>query len=287
MSIDKSFERAIEIGEKNKRTVELVRNWCVHVSIRKLGGGGLIEQQTCLPIGPRSLECPHAPAAGMAGADLTVIALDFHDRNCVDCKFRQAVGLPNLATLVSQRDAHRERQRQARQHAEQDVAERLAARELARRKIRPRLDTLPATTLDQISELDRTRSDDAANRLVETAALAPETFPAALVEHLFSLIDSQEYWLIGPSLATLARLPVEKSRLCNTALRVLHSFGARETAVRIIEEHCAYADQALVCAALADLINLANPAPSRFGFTEHRIALPGPLRVAYGSMRPQ
>ena len=63
MSIDKSFERAIEIGEKNKRTVELVRNWCVHVSIRKLGGGGLIEQQTRLPIGPRSLECPHAPAA--------------------------------------------------------------------------------------------------------------------------------------------------------------------------------------------------------------------------------
>jgi hypothetical protein len=137
--------------------VELISNWCAYVSIKKSGGTGIVEQQTGLPIGHRYLECQHAPASGMAGSDLALIALDFHDRNCVDCKFRESVGLPNLTTLLSQRDAHRAQQRQAQQRAEQQVAERLAARESARQQMRPYLDTMAATTLDQISELDRTR----------------------------------------------------------------------------------------------------------------------------------
>ena len=281
MSTDEHIQRALEIGEKNKRTSELIRNWCANVSIKKLGGGGLVEFDTGLPIGPRSLECQHARAPGMAGSDLALIALNFHDRNCVDCKFRQPVGLPNLTTLVSERDAHRAQQQQAQQRAEREVAERLAARESSRQQMRGRLETMAATTLDQISELDRSRSNDPANRLVQVAELAPETFAPEIVEHLFSLIESKEYWLIDPSLAALARLPVDKARLCNNALSVLRTFGARDTAATIIEAHCKEADPAAVCEALPELIQLANPAPSRFGLGERRSFLPGPLKAAY------
>src|ERR1700694_5829717 len=155
------IQRAIEMGEQNKRTVELVHNWCANVSVKIWGGVGLVEMETGLPIGHRVLECPHAPASGMAGADLAFVAVDFYDRNCVDCKFRKPVGLPNLKSLVDERDAHRARQQQAQRSAHQEVAARLAAREAIRQDLRPRLDTLAATTLDQISELDRIRSDDA------------------------------------------------------------------------------------------------------------------------------
>jgi hypothetical protein len=93
MVSDPRIEQAIEIGRKNKRTWELVRNWCAHVSIRKHGGVGLVEAQTGLPIGHHFLECPHAPAGGMAAWDLADTAVDFYDRNCVGCKFRQPVAL--------------------------------------------------------------------------------------------------------------------------------------------------------------------------------------------------
>jgi hypothetical protein len=281
-STEDQIQRAIEIGKKNQRVIELVRNWCAHVSIKLGGGTGLVEQQTGLPIGVRFLECPHAPAGGMAGMDLTSIAIDYYDRNCVDCKFRKPVRLPNLKSLVDERDAHQARQQQAQRLAEQEVAGRLAAREVERRDLRPDLDTLTATTLDQISELDRSRSKDAGTRLVQIAELAPETFTPEIIAHLFALIGSGEYWLIEPCLATLARLPVDKKRRCNAALVVLRSHGAREVAAKIIEEDGQYADEAAIVAALPELIRLANPAPSRFGFGSERVvSFPGPLREVY------
>jgi hypothetical protein len=180
-----------------------------------------------------------------------------------------------------ERNAHRAEQQRVQQRAEQAVAERLEARELVRRNMRPTLDTMAATTLAQISELDRSRSDDVAFRLIQTAELAPETFAPEIIEHLFTLIESDEYGLIDPCLAALARLPVDKTRLCNTALRVLGRFSARDSAAAIIEEHSGLADPALVSEALPELIHLANPAPLRFGLGERRLLLPGPLKAAY------
>ena len=155
----------------------------------------------------------------MAGADLAIIAVDFYDRNCVDCKFRKPVGLPNLKSLVDERDAQRTRQQQAQQRAEREVADRLVAREAIRQQLRPLLDALAATTLDQISELDRTRSKEAGSRLVQIAELAPETFTPEIIGHLFALVNSGEYWLTEPCLAALARLPVDRKRSATRHLR--------------------------------------------------------------------
>jgi len=72
---DRRIEEAIEAGEKNKRAWELVRNWCANVQMKKFGGTGMVEQMTGLPIGNHFLECPHAPAGGMAAFDKGMAAL--------------------------------------------------------------------------------------------------------------------------------------------------------------------------------------------------------------------
>src|SRR4030088_209220 len=107
MDTEKQIQRAIAIGETNQRTLELMRNWCAHLSIDKMGGGGLVEELTSLPIGPRSLSCPHAVAPGFAGHDLRFLAIDFYDRNCAGCVHRKPVGFPNLSVLINERDAAR------------------------------------------------------------------------------------------------------------------------------------------------------------------------------------
>ena len=104
MLTNRTIQQAIEIGEQNRRTVELVQNWCAHARIEKMGGVGLIEAETGLPIGHHAMKCDYASAAGFASWDLRQAALDFYDRNCIDCKHCRPAGFPSLAVLVKERD---------------------------------------------------------------------------------------------------------------------------------------------------------------------------------------
>jgi hypothetical protein len=173
---DKHLQAAIAIGEANKRTMELVQNWCAHLAINKHGGGGLVEQFSSLPIGPRSLSCPHAAAPGFAGSDLKFVAIDFHDRNCVGCAHRKPVGFPNLSSLIRERDAAREATAAEEARRDAAAAAALQARDAKRRTIRADLAPPGANVIDQIEELDHDRDDANADRLVETVKLAPEVF---------------------------------------------------------------------------------------------------------------
>jgi hypothetical protein len=274
------IQEAIAIGEKNKRTLELLHNWCGHVQVRKHGGVGMVEQMTGLPIGHHFLECPHAPAGGMAAWDLAETALDFHDRNCVDCKFRKAMGLPNLSVLLAEREQRRSKQRSEQERRAKENADRLATREAARQKIRAAINAIEITTLDRITELDR-GDDGGGQRLVQTATLAPETFTPEIVDHLFQLVESREPHLVSPSLETLTHLPVDQTRLCNAALLALRSYALRETAGAIVEKYCTKADETLIAGALPALISLANPPPSRFSLGDRRRLVPGPLNALY------
>lgn len=277
------IEEAIESGKKNLRTWKLVQNWCANAKMVKHGGTGIVEMQTGLPIGHHFIECPHAPAGGMAAFDLADTVIDFYDRNCVDCKFRKPVGLPNISTLVAERDKQKKAREQVQAKHAQEVADRLAAREVSRRAIRQNLSALSATTLDQISELDRTRSDTAAVGLVELSDLAPETFSPEIIEHLFGLAASSEHWLVEPSLKVLEKLAVDPLRLCNIAMQSLHSYSVRDVAAHIVEARVQHANPALIEAALPALISLANPMPPSFGIGGGRQVEPmtGPLIALY------
>lgn len=278
MSEDR-IQQAIEAGQKNLQTMKLIRNWCANAKVVKHGGSGLVEMQTGLPIGHHFIECPHAPAGGMAAWDLADTAIDFYDRNCVDCKVRKPVGMPNILGLVAERDKKKKAREAEQARYAQATADRLAAREQQRSGIRQSLTALQAATLDQISELDRTRSDEAAAGLVELSELAPETFAPAIVEHLLDMAASGEHWLIEPSLKALRKLSPDSKRLCDLALRVLRSYSARDTAGAIVEEHADKADPSLTEGALPSLIHLAHPMRSRFDIGNRpRKPVKGPLR---------
>jgi len=266
--LEDEIQQAVEAGQKNLRTMKLIRNWCANAKVVKHGGTGLVELQTGLPIGHHFIECPHAPAGGMAAWDLADTAIDFYDRNCADCRVRKPVSMPNIIDLVAERDKKKKALEDKQARYAQETAERLAAREEQRSGIRQRLTALQATTLDHISELDRTRSDEAAAGLVELSELAPETFAPALVDHVFDMAASGESWLIRPSLRALRKVSSDPNRLCNLALRVLRSHGARDVAATVVEECADNADPTLIEGALPALIRLAHPVRSRFPLGE-------------------
>jgi hypothetical protein len=278
------IEDAVAVGERNRKTLELLHNWCGHVQPRRHGGVGMVERMTGLPIGHFFLECPYAPAGGMATFELSETALDFHDRNCVDCKHRKPMGFPNLSVLLAERDQRVAQQRLEQERAQRENESRLAARDAARQKIRESLDAVSATTLERIAELDR-QEDGAPQRLIETAKLAPETFAPDIIDHLFDLTGSQEHWLVGPCLEALSHLPVDGSRLCNAALTAMRSFGLGEIGGAIIQKHCGQGDPTLIAGALPSIVHLANPPPIRFGPGRQREPVMGPLTALYSQHR--
>jgi hypothetical protein len=253
------IERAIANGESNWRTMELVRNWCAHVKVQKFGGVGIVEHQTGLPIGPHSLTCPHASAPGFAAADLAAAAVDFHDRNCVGCPNRKPVRLPNLSTLLQKREAARavEAAEDARREAE--CATQQAARDTARQVLRANLGPLSSDVVDQIEELDRSRDRADADRLVQTAKLAPDVFTPPLVEYAFGLLEGGESWFDDAGLGLLKALNANPTRVTRCALICLSRHGAEETAIAILLENLRLADETLIADALPNLISLANP----------------------------
>jgi hypothetical protein len=139
MDTESRIKEAERAGERSKATIELVRNWCRHARVERHGGVGMLEMQTGLPIGPHAMACDHAVARGMASWDLADAAVDFHDRNCVSCTQRIAVGFPNLATLVAERDARRQRAEEAQQDARERLLEARSARGAVRQALRARL----------------------------------------------------------------------------------------------------------------------------------------------------
>ena len=259
MDTEKHIQRAISIGEANKRTLALVTNWCAHLKVSSLGRGGLVEQSTGLPIGPRSLSCPHAAAHGMAGVNLQFVAIDFHDRNCVGCSHRRPVGLPNLSTLIHERDAAREATAAEEGRREAAAVAALQARDAIRQTIRADLTPPSRNVIDQIEELDQDRNNANADRLVETAKLAPDVFTPRLLEYAFDLVETGESWFDNAGLRLLKALNVDKSRLTRCALLCLPRFYATEIAAEILLENLGLADEVMVGTVVPTLITMANP----------------------------
>ena len=183
--MDDRMREAVEAGRRNAEAMELMRNWCAYARVRRMGGVGMVEQMTGLPISHFSMECDHAPAGGTACWDFGESALDFYDRNCVSCTKRQPVGFPNLSRLVSERDEAR-RVADARERVERDSVERaLKGRADARRALRSLLDPVNQAVLDDLDAYDRDRDEVDRKRLVEAARLAPDRLDRRVMDLLF------------------------------------------------------------------------------------------------------
>lgn len=280
MSSDRDIQKAIEAGEKNRRTTELIHNWCRYAKVKKCGGTGLIEAQTGLPIGHHAMACDHAPASGMATWDLADAALDFHDRNCVECKYRVPVRLPNISELLGARDKELAAQKQIRALQEAQRIAALSRRQEIRHALKEALPASSYTIIEQLEELDGGRHEDQRTKLVETARLAPEIFTPEIIEHYFQLLEARESWFSSVGLETLSLLKADPVRLARCALIAIRDFDATEIAGRIVIEQIAHVDSSLILGAFRSLSLLAAPPHIPFTGTE-RTATPKPLLALY------
>jgi hypothetical protein len=255
---ERRIVHAIQAGEHNRSTMELVRNWCAHARIEKFGGVGLIEAETGLPIGHHSVKCDHASEAGIASWDLREAALDFHDRNCADCKLRKPLGFPNLSQLIQERNSRREAEARRQAREEANLADGLHARRTERSKLRETLGPVAGAILDHIDEFDEHRTREHHDRICESARLAPERFEVWLVKYIFDLAE-KEQWFADTALTVLQAIKADPLRLTRLALSSIVYPPATRTASNILLEHIELVDAPRIDRALPSIIDLARP----------------------------
>jgi hypothetical protein len=236
---DDRITEAVEIGQKNQSTMGLIRNWCRHARIKKLGGVGIVEQQTGLPIRHHAMACEFASIPGVGTWDLADAALDFYDKNCSACRKRELIGLPNISALVERRDAAVSAQRQEEARLTQEAAERRAHREQSRLAVRAQLGPLSVPIIDAIGELDSARTGNGSSTLLETAKLAPETFTPPIIEYCFDLLEEGQSWFFDLGLKLLSQLGADPKRLVRHAAIGLEKYLGVRPAAALIEAHAA------------------------------------------------
>lgn len=229
----KRFDEAIENGKRNRDAIQLVRNWCAHAKV-VVDARGMLAARTGLPIGHHHIRCDFATDdSTLSCFEVSDAALDFYDRNCVDCAHRQPVRIPNISELVGERDRERAKRSEeaAGRQAEADAA--LAARDETRRILRERLSPLGQTLIDDIAAFDRDGSDENERRLVESARMAPEHFSDELQNYILEICE-KERWLDRPALEILETLGTDQVRLAALASKVLRSGVHQQLAARVL-----------------------------------------------------
>ncbi len=264
MTTDDSIQKAIRIGERNKEIIELAHNWCAHLEVRQAGGIGLVEIQTGLPIGMRSFKCPHANAAGMAAMMLEVVALDFYDRNCVDCKQRQPVRLPNFSTLVATRDETKQRESEHRASFAEQQARGLATRAARRDNLSRGSDPARAGIFSLVDALDRQPNDHNKQVLLATAAASPQHFDTSIQEVLYDLASGGGFTRSETALEILSQVEADPRRCCDLALKLLARHDGHIVAGQTVAMHLSKDQEPLIRDALPAIIALAAPVRTMF-----------------------
>ena len=258
MNSDASFEQALTIGQANKAIIELAHNWCAHLSVEKYGGTGLIEFETGLPIGMRSFKCLHASAEGMAGMDLRYVALDFYDRNCVGCKERLPVRLPNLSELVSDRDRSRELAKRGESRAAELEANAVRSRAIRRSELSKYSAPAIAGIFDIVDRFDHDPNAQNREILIQTAVAAAAHFDSSVKEALFDLAEAGGS-RTDAALEALKLAGAEPVRLCESALHSLARGEAYRAGTQIVATCLSKASEGSLPAALPALVSLAMP----------------------------
>lgn len=209
-------------GQRNAEVIEFFERYCSNIRVEVMGGTGMLEAATGLPIGHRAFRCAYARGGVQYAADLEEAAVEFYEQHCRGCGDHVRTGLlgKNIATLADAQRAARD-ERTAREAA--GKAERQRQREdRAARRARRRVGE-PYQTVRQLECVDRLDaaegSPDAADvgELVRTASLGPEIISPATTAELVELArDAQVPWAVREAaqavlvpLASAGRVPVE------------------------------------------------------------------------------
>jgi hypothetical protein len=265
---DRDYLRTVEVGRRNQEVKVLIHNWCRHARIEKFGGTGMIEAATGFPIGHHSMACDHAPAGGSATWRLEDSALEFYDRHCVGCNVRHPLRLPNLVELVRIRDNEDSSRAAELERQAKKLQDEFDARQATRAALQANASVPVASLLEDLQLLDQTRTEQASEKIIETARLAPEVFDASVIGHLFGLIEANESWAIETALRCLLILSVDDTRLVVCAMQSLSLGRSIDTAAEILLMHLNLVDASQVQPAVKSLCLLAAPPRSHFEYSE-------------------
>lgn len=246
MDADPIYQHAIELGLRNAEAIELVRKFCANprVEHHPMGGIGMVEQMTGLPIGMKTVRCEHAPKPpDFAGAEFLPVALSFYKNNCVGCPQRIPVDIPNLKTVADELEAREQEEARQRSVAEEQSRHERGARHREREQT---VMSEPAPSRDLIrlvNDLDEAEPDAEAGPALVAAVRGGPRFvtPAvaevlldvagtALSEHVLEAVRvAAESDVIPPEKAVYAALEALSSSPMTEAVRILLRFREKVT----------------------------------------------------------
>lgn len=195
--IDPAIAQAVAIGQRNTEVIELFERFCRNVRVEVVGGVGLVERQTGLPIGMRAFRCAYASGGLAASMNLEDLALDFYEENCRECADRSPSGFLG-DTIASFADAKRAtlQVRDDRARAEAEALRRQRDERSARRARRGAGEPYPSVAqLERVGRLDPSDGPPQATDiewLTRTASLAPEVITDATIAELVELAQPPE-----------------------------------------------------------------------------------------------
>ena len=197
---DPEEARYIALGQRNAEVIELFQRFCGNVRVQLMGGTGMLEAATGLPIGQRAFRCAYASGGIASGMVLEDLAVEFYEEHCRGCADRARSGLlgDTIATLADARRSDQEA-RAGRETAAAAERQRQRDERAARRSRRSAGEPYQsATQLEYVDRLDAADgSPEAADVewLVRTASLGPEVISDATVAELVELAsDLQVPW---------------------------------------------------------------------------------------------
>ena len=187
----------VALGQRNAEVIELFARFCRNVRVEVMGGVGMIEAQTGLPIGHRAFRCAYASGRTAFSMHLEDVAVEFYEEHCRGCADRVRSGLlgENIATLAeAQRSASQARAE--RERAEADMRLRRREERSSRRLRRSTGEPYPsAAQLERVDRLDPPDGSPESSDiewLVRTASLGPEVISEATVAELVELANGEE-----------------------------------------------------------------------------------------------
>ncbi|MDE0138832.1 MAG: hypothetical protein OXM57_05910 [bacterium] len=181
-------EEALELGRKNKEMMELGKAWCTHIRAHRVGGVGLVEQMSGLPVTGGGFTCDYATKpANPYLMQLSESAVSFYENNCRQCTDRSRGGrIPNLGTWAEQQIAERDEREQEEAERERVAAEERQQRVNNRTFVAGSLSAAAQQVVGLVNRVDLHRWDEeAANELRAAAELAPEVFSDEIKQMLY------------------------------------------------------------------------------------------------------
>lgn len=258
------LDELIAMGQRNLEIIHLASNWCGHIKFDKGGMGvGIPESITGLPISGGTFRCDHARGRSPSGMQLANIALDFYQRNCIDCSSRiPMVSLNNLGTWA---EGLIEEQRNAAKRFSEEVAIREQERQVRHRNRRIAIgepDALVQSILNLVERIDAEKSDsDAAEELLALAELNPSAFSNELLGAL--LFDAQVCRL-SPLLEAVIKVYESDARpsldnIKTVAVLAIADGWAGVGAIELLEENVEFRDFEHITNFFPAAVSLAGP----------------------------